>query len=99
MRLILIFFFFHLSLFNYMRSDTSTENLVYLSSEQALADAAYFIRGMTKKYLNSDTKWIAFGGSYAGSLAAWLRLKYPYLVYGAISSSGPLLAKIDFYGM
>lgn len=73
---------------------------MYLSSEQALADIAYFIRGMSKLYeLPSDIKWIVFGGSYAGALAAWARLKYPYLVHGAVSSSGPLLAKIDFDGI
>lgn len=77
----------------------STENLMYLSSEQALADLAYFIANMNDKYnLNANQKWIAFGGSYSGSLAAWLREKYPHLVYGAVSSSGPLLAKADFTG-
>lgn len=78
-------------------SDLSTENLVYLSSEQALADlAAFIVATKTKHQLSDDTKWIAFGGSYPGSLAAWLRLKYPHLVHGAVSSSGPLLAKSDF---
>ncbi len=79
--------------------DLSTENLVYLNSEQALADLAYFITKMKEKYnLTDNSKWIAFGGSYPGSLAAWLREKYPHLVYGSVSSSGPLLAKIDFVG-
>ena len=79
--------------------DLSVKNLVYLSSEQALADIAYFIEGMHKTHnLPKNAKWIVFGGSYAGSLAAWMRLKYPHLVHGAMSASGPLLAKIDFQG-
>lgn len=78
-------------------SDLSVKNLVYLSSQQALADLAYFIESMNDEYkFSNDTKWFAFGGSYAGSLAAWLRAKYPHLVHGAVSASGPLLAKIDF---
>uniref|UniRef100_A0A182MDR6 Serine protease K12H4.7 n=1 Tax=Anopheles culicifacies TaxID=139723 RepID=A0A182MDR6_9DIPT len=78
--------------------DLSTSNLAYLTSEQALADLAYFIVAMNEKYALRPQKnrWIAFGGSYPGSLAAWLREKYPSLVHGSISSSGPLLAKIDF---
>ncbi|KAG8322017.1 putative serine protease K12H4.7 [Homalodisca vitripennis] len=79
-------------------SDASTENLIYLTSEQALADIAYFVEGMNVQYnLTSDTKWIVFGGSYAGNLAAWVRLKYPHLIHGAMSASGPVLAKVDFF--
>ncbi|KAJ8951298.1 hypothetical protein NQ318_008202 [Aromia moschata] len=78
-------------------SDWSTENLRYLSSEQALNDLATFISAMNDKYeLPEDVKWIAFGGSYAGAMAAWLRQKYPHLVHGAVSSSGPLFAQLDF---
>lgn len=72
----------------------------YLSSQQALADLANFISTMNAKLkLNKEVRWIVFGGSYPGSLAAWMRLQYPHLVHGAISSSGPLLAKIDFIGI
>ncbi|XP_055844315.1 putative serine protease K12H4.7 [Episyrphus balteatus] len=75
----------------------STENLQYLTSEQALADLANFVREMKVKYdLKDSQKWIAFGGSYPGSLAAWVREKYPELIHGSISSSGPLLAEVDF---
>ncbi|XP_062136950.1 thymus-specific serine protease-like [Drosophila sulfurigaster albostrigata] len=78
-------------------SNLSTRNLAYLSSEQALADLSNFVIAMKGKYKLADTqKWIAFGGSYAGSLAAWAREKYPNLIYGAISSSAPLMAQVDF---
>ncbi|EDV96155.1 GH15372 [Drosophila grimshawi] len=77
--------------------DLSTSNLAYLSSEQALADLANFVSAMKSKYnMKATQKWIAFGGSYPGSLAAWAREKYPDLIDGAISSSGPLLAEVDF---
>lgn len=76
--------------------DLSIKNLQYLSSEQALADLSIFITAMNEQYGLSTLKWIAFGGSYPGSLAAWLRLKYPHLIHGAVSSSGPLLAEMDF---
>jgi len=78
-------------------ADLSTENLHYLSSEQALEDLASFVTAMKVKFNLADgQKWIAFGGSYPGSLAAWAREKYPELIFGSISSSGPLLAKVDF---
>lgn len=74
---------------------TTTEELKYLSSEQALSDLSNFIVSMNEAH-NLTGRWISFGGSYPGSLAAWLREKYPHLVHGSISSSGPLLAKVDF---
>uniref|UniRef100_A0A8D8UV26 Serine protease K12H4.7 n=1 Tax=Cacopsylla melanoneura TaxID=428564 RepID=A0A8D8UV26_9HEMI len=77
--------------------DLSLSSLQYLSSEQALADLAHFITSMSASYqLPPHTNWIAFGGSYPGSLAAWLRYKYPHLVHGAMSASGPLRAVLDF---
>ncbi|CAA9997290.1 unnamed protein product [Nesidiocoris tenuis] len=77
--------------------DLSLENLKYLTSEQALGDVAEFIRKINANYkLTMNNLWIVFGGSYAGSLAAWSRLKYPDLVYAAVASSAPLLAKADF---
>jgi Serine carboxypeptidase S28 len=78
--------------------DLSTTNLAYLSSEQALADLAYFITAMKEKYNLQSNRWVAFGGSYPGSLAAWAREKFPHLIHASVSSSGPLLAKVDFYG-
>ena len=45
-------------------------------TEQALADAAFFVHKMTSAYnLSSASRWISFGGSYSGELAAWVRIK------------------------
>ena len=32
-----------------------------------------------------------------GSLSGWMRLRFPHLVAGSVSSSGPLFAKLDYY--
>lgn len=75
----------------------STNNLVYLSSEQALADLASFRTFIHKSYnLTDANRWISFGGSYPGSLSAWFRLKYPHLVHAAVASSAPMFAVVDF---
>ncbi|XP_072428864.1 thymus-specific serine protease [Chiloscyllium punctatum] len=76
--------------------DLSVSNLQYLRSDQALADLAHFRTKMDVKLNLTQNKWIAFGGSYPGSLAAWFRLKYPHLVYAAVASSAPVQAVVDF---
>ncbi|XP_055752128.1 thymus-specific serine protease-like isoform X5 [Salvelinus fontinalis] len=74
-----------------------TENLGDLSSQQALADIAEFHQYISDRFdLSDKNTWISFGGSYAGALSAWLRGKFPHLVYGAVASSAPVKAKLDF---
>ena len=34
----------------------------------------------------------------SGALALWMREKFPDVVIGAVGSSGPVLAQLDFYG-
>ncbi|XP_060082693.1 putative serine protease K12H4.7 [Ylistrum balloti] len=77
--------------------DMGTGNLIFLSSEQALADLAYFITYAKQKFGLEESKLITFGGSYPGSLSAWFRLKYPHLVDGAVASSAPIKAVLNFY--
>lgn len=81
-----------------LHRDLSSENLRWLSSEQALADLASFRVAMAKTHGLEHAKWVTFGGSYPGSLSAWFRLKYPQYVDVAVSSSAPLQAVVDFSG-
>ncbi|XP_013870451.1 thymus-specific serine protease [Austrofundulus limnaeus] len=74
-----------------------TEKLVDLSSQQALADLAVFHEYISQSFnLSCRNTWISFGGSYSGALSAWFRGKFPSLVFGAVASSAPVMAKLDF---
>jgi hypothetical protein len=67
------------------------ENLPYLTPEQALADFAQLIPYYKNQILNcSECAVIVYGGSYCGMLAAWMRMKHPELVDGAMASSAPI---------
>lgn len=79
-------------------SDLSTDNLRFLSSRQALADLAHFRTVIAEARGLTNAKWVAFGGSYPGSLAAWFRLKYPHLVYASVATSAPVHAQVNFPG-
>lgn len=72
-------------------SPVTNENLVYLSSRQAVADIGHFIGSRA-----NNNKWVTFGGSYPGMVAAWARLKYPHAVTAAVSNSAPIQAQLDF---
>jgi len=74
--------------------DLSTDNLNFLSSEQALADVSTFLSYIRTQY-PKITDVISFGGSYSGALAAWFRLKYPHITLGSVASSAPVLAVLD----
>ncbi|XP_020975914.1 lysosomal Pro-X carboxypeptidase-like [Arachis ipaensis] len=63
----------------------------YLNSAQALADYAAILLDIRKTLNAHDSPIIVYGGSYGGLLAAWFRLKYPHIAYGALASSAPIL--------
>ncbi|KAL4430271.1 hypothetical protein ABPG74_014830 [Tetrahymena malaccensis] len=82
----------------------TTQNLRYLTHDQALADIAYFI-SQVKQNLFADNSFkvsnmnpfITVGGSYPGALSAWFRYKYPHLTVGALASSAVVNAIEDFW--
>ncbi|KAI9310572.1 serine carboxypeptidase S28-domain-containing protein [Dichotomocladium elegans] len=82
--------------------DYSSANLRALNTEQALEDMATIIREIKLPNLDvtlppaPQTKWIVYGGSYSGNLAAWMRYRYPDIVFATIPSSAPVQMRYDF---
>ena len=71
-------------------ANLSTESLRFLTTDQALADQAYFAKnvvyaGLEDKNLTApSTAYLAYGGSYAGAFVAFLRKLYPDVYWGKV---------------
>jgi pimeloyl-ACP methyl ester carboxylesterase len=76
-------------------ADWSLDSLRFLSSEQALADLAYFLGEMNLDDPNRQT--VVIGGSYPGALSAWFRARYPTIAMASWSSSGVVQPVVDFW--
>lgn len=70
----------------------STQNVGHLSVENALADYARLILFLKSNITAlRDSPVVVFGGSYGGSLSAYMRMSYPDIVDIALAASAPIL--------
>lgn len=92
---------------SYPYENSTTDNLRYLTTEQTIADNAYFAQHATfpnmtgGDNLTADgTPWILYGGSLAGAQTAFSLVAYEGLLWGGIAASGvthPVLAYPEWY--
>eukprot|EP00658_Telonema_sp_P-2_P070923 TRINITY_DN60283_c0_g1_i2.p1 TRINITY_DN60283_c0_g1~~TRINITY_DN60283_c0_g1_i2.p1 ORF type:complete len:387 (-),score=88.50 TRINITY_DN60283_c0_g1_i2:65-1225(-) len=75
----------------------SLEYLQHLNVRNALTDSKMVIEHVLARY-ESSNKVVSLGGSYSGSLSAFLRMEYPETVLGSVSESGVVSAVLDFPG-
>lgn len=72
--------------------DLSTENMRFLTTQQALADTAFFAKNVVfEGFEGTDltaakNAYIAYGGSYAGAFVSFLRVQYPDVFWGKLCS-------------
>jgi lysosomal Pro-X carboxypeptidase len=77
--------------FNDKTKAMQKENLKYLTVDNVLMDYVELLKMIKSQYGASFKATIAFGGSYGGMLAAWMRMKHPSVVQGALAASAPIL--------
>ncbi|KAL9706703.1 hypothetical protein quinque_010221 [Culex quinquefasciatus] len=82
---------------SWVTSDTSTENLRFLNTDQILADLAEFVTYLRREVTRNENAHVLVSGvGYGGSLATWFRVRYPHLADAAWSSGGLHNALMDF---
>lgn len=80
---------------------STTDNLIYQTTEQTLADYPNFARnvqlpGGPQKINAPDTPWFVYGASLAGAQAAFIMKLYDDTFAGGIASSGVISAQVDY---
>ena len=75
-------------------ADMKSENIIFLSSDQAMADYANLINALKTEWNSFNSPVIGFGGSYGGMLCSWFITKYPQSMDGCIAASAPITSFI-----
>lgn len=87
----------------------TSEQLSYLTFEQALEDVVYFAKNFdapknsdlgrklnrTSSLRSNETPWVFLGGSYPGMRAAALRIRNPDVIFASWASSAPVQAQVE----
>jgi len=74
------------------------ENMYGLTVSQAMEDFIAILQDVKAQYYPTGAgrshpphpRVLAFGGSYGGMLSAWLRVRYPHVIYAAYAASAPV---------
>ncbi|KEG12956.1 serine carboxypeptidase S28 [Trypanosoma grayi] len=69
----------------------------FLSVDAALDDLRYFQTFVEGKLVGKKLRWLIVGGSYAGALSVWFKVKYPTAALAVWSSSGVVEPRFNFY--
>ncbi|KAF2116100.1 peptidase S28 [Lophiotrema nucula] len=82
-------------------NSSTTDELAYLTTEQTIADNAYFAQHATFPGIDGDltapkTPWIMYGGSLAGAQTAFTLKTYNPLFAGGIGSSATTQAVLAY---
>lgn len=86
---------------SYPYNTSTTDELTYLTTEQTIADNAYFATHATFPGIDGNisapgTPWILYGGSLAGGQTAFTMKEYGDLLFGGIASSGAIHAVLAY---
>ena len=85
---------------SYPFNTSTTDQLAYLTTEQTIADNAFFASHATFPGIGNvsapDTPWILYGGSLAGAQTSFSVKQYGDLLYGGIASSAVVRAILAY---
>ncbi|DBA84377.1 TPA: hypothetical protein ACH3X2_006208, partial [Trebouxia sp. C0005] len=74
---------------------TPTDQFAHFTIEQALVDHVELVLYVQNMFNLTTNPVIAIGSSYSGQLSSYLRMRYPDVIAGAISSSPTSFAALD----